>query len=87
MGQLTTMMIIHQSRGNRMDKDFNASDNIIDGHSQANCLAACYRIIHEAARKKRVRDEKEPTVRGKFGDQTQTAEEGAATEKSSARQL
>lgn len=46
---------------------------------------ACYRIILEAARKKRLREEKQPTVRGKFGDQTQTVEECAATEKPSAR--
>lgn len=47
-------------------------------------LATCYHIILDAARKKRLREEKQTTVRGKFGDQTRTAEVGATTEKPSA---
>ena len=49
--------------------------------SQNKQLAACYRIILAAARKKRLREEKQTTVRGKFGDQTQTAEEWKTSSK------
>ena len=51
-------------------------------HSQI--LASCYRLILEIARKKRL-ELKETTVRDKFSDQTQTAEESAAVDKPSAK--
>lgn len=65
----------------------NSNMNINPVTTQNKQLAVCYRIIREAARKKRLGEIKQTAVRGKFGDQTQMAEDGAVTNNPSAGQV